>query len=199
MKRAERPRGHRTKKELAERADTKAVSGGLPVRPQGLSRNVRNWWAKLTEELAGRLTPDDGDALLALAQAKAGKDVATADVLLARFMARPAPEKPTLPVLVDPPAPVPPQPGAPDCAAVAKAYAVDVTTGVIVAGKFVKLAAQRFLNDLEHGPERGITFDSAAAQRVVDYLSRISLPMGGIQDPKLEEGTVQILVGNKPN
>jgi phage terminase large subunit-like protein len=175
MKRADRPRGHRTRKELAERADAKAASGGLPVRPQGLSRNVRNWWAKLIEELAGRLTTEDGDALLALAQAKAARDSATADLLLARFLSRPAPERPTPSAPVAPTEPVPLQPGAPDCAAVAKAYAVDVTTGVIVAGKFVKLAAQRFLNDLEHGPERGITFDPAAAQCVVDYLTHLSL------------------------
>lgn len=181
MKRAERPRGHRTKKELAERGDTKAASGGLPVRPQGLSRNVRNWWAKLTEDLAGRLNPGDVDALLALAQAKAGKDTATADLLLTRFMARPAPERPTreetaapLSILPDSGAAVLPQPG-PDCAAVAKAYAVDVTTGQIVAGKLVKQAAQRFLDDLRDGPARRITFDPAAAQHVVDYLSRLAL------------------------
>jgi phage terminase large subunit-like protein len=177
MKRAVKVHGHRTKEELANRADNKALTAGLPVRPQGLNRNLRNWWSKLVVELAGRLTPDDGDALLALAQAKAAKDSATADVLLARFMARPAPERPPLPAPVAPQpsaAPAPPV-SAPDCAAAAKCYAVDVISGVVVAGKLVRQAAQRFLDDLEHGPARGITFDPAAAQHVVDYLSRLAL------------------------
>src|SRR6266478_6563803 len=75
---------------------------------------------------------------------------------------------------VEEPKPEPPAASA-DCAAIAKQYAQDVVSGAIVAGKFVRLACQRFLNDLEKGAERSLVFDAAAAQRVVDYLNRLKL------------------------
>jgi phage terminase large subunit-like protein len=52
---------------------------------------------------------------------------------------------------------------------VAVNYAKDVISGAIVAGKLVKLAAKRFLRDLKNGHERGLFFDIAAAQHVVDF------------------------------
>lgn len=52
---------------------------------------------------------------------------------------------------------------------VAIKYAEDVYTGAIVAGNLLKLAAKRFLRDLKYGPERGLWYDEAAAQHVVDF------------------------------
>ncbi|HCN7970028.1 TPA: hypothetical protein N6713_003497 [Escherichia coli] len=37
-------------------------------------------------------------------------------------------------------------------------YAERVVAGEIVAGEFVRLACQRFLDDLKYGEERGIYF-----------------------------------------
>lgn len=48
-------------------------------------------------------------------------------------------------------------------------YAKDVDTGAIVAGKYVKLAAKRFLEDLECAHLRGIFFDEEDAQHAVDF------------------------------
>jgi len=51
----------------------------------------------------------------------------------------------------------------------AERYARDVVDGRIVAGKWVKLACARHLRDLSEGPARGLYFDTAAAQRVIDF------------------------------
>lgn len=48
-------------------------------------------------------------------------------------------------------------------------YANDVISGAILAGKYVKLAAKRFLEDLEHGHERNLFFDTKDAQHAVDF------------------------------
>lgn len=48
-------------------------------------------------------------------------------------------------------------------------YAQDVLSGRIVACRYVKLACQRFLDDLQHGEARGIYFDVDAAQHAVDF------------------------------
>ncbi|EBN0073468.1 terminase large subunit, partial [Salmonella enterica subsp. enterica serovar Virchow] len=37
-------------------------------------------------------------------------------------------------------------------------YAEQVVAGEIVTGELIRLACQRFLDDLEYGPERGIYF-----------------------------------------
>lgn len=50
-----------------------------------------------------------------------------------------------------------------------EAYARAVLNGSIVSGKFVQLACQRFLDDLESGEARGIYFDEEAAQHAVDF------------------------------
>lgn len=50
-------------------------------------------------------------------------------------------------------------------------YARDVVEGRVVAGKWVKLACERHLRDLEDGPSRGLWFDGAAADRVVRYFA----------------------------
>lgn len=48
-------------------------------------------------------------------------------------------------------------------------YMSGVLDGSIPAGKWIRLAVQRHLNDLESGEERGIWFDRSAAQHVIDY------------------------------
>lgn len=60
-----------------------------------------------------------------------------------------------------------------DAYKVAVSYATDVITGANVTGKLLKLAAKRFIQDLKFGPARGITFDKAAAQHVVDFFGTL--------------------------
>lgn len=48
-------------------------------------------------------------------------------------------------------------------------YAERVVSGEIVAGELVRLSCQRFLNDLEHGPDRGVYFNEDRAQHILDF------------------------------
>ena len=48
-------------------------------------------------------------------------------------------------------------------------YAEAVVSGVVVAGRLVRLACERHLRDLEHGHERGLHFDEEAAQYAIDF------------------------------
>lgn len=48
-------------------------------------------------------------------------------------------------------------------------YANKVTSGEIVACNMVKLACKRFLNDIEHGHERGLKFDEKAADHAIKF------------------------------
>jgi len=52
-------------------------------------------------------------------------------------------------------------------------YAKAVLSGAEIAGPHVKAACQRHLNDLEHGPSRGFTFDLATAKRVIRFFERL--------------------------
>lgn len=52
---------------------------------------------------------------------------------------------------------------------IAVGYAKDVKSGKVAAGRLVRLACQRFLDDLRSGKGRGLHFDESAAQRVVDF------------------------------
>lgn len=52
-------------------------------------------------------------------------------------------------------------------------YARDVASGKIVAGKFVRLAAKRHLDDLKAGPKRGLSWDQAAADRAIDFFPAV--------------------------
>jgi len=49
------------------------------------------------------------------------------------------------------------------------AYAEDVLTGRIVAGPHVRNACRRHLDDMKHGPARGLTWDLAAAMRFIRF------------------------------
>ena len=50
-------------------------------------------------------------------------------------------------------------------------HAKDVLSGKIVSGEFVKLAAQRHLDDLKN--DRGLTFDVAAAERAIRFFPSV--------------------------
>ena len=52
-------------------------------------------------------------------------------------------------------------------------YAVDVESGDIPACKWVHHACRRFLDDLEHGHERGLAFDVEKAQDVLDFFDHV--------------------------
>jgi len=174
----DRVQGHRTKAELAGR-----INDALPVRPQGLKRAVRDWWAKAIDEFRSVLTPADDSLLLSYCLARHSKDKGAADGIAAQFRARPGYKPSATPAAEDAPAgsstqglPLPaPIESGPDCADAADAYARDVLAGRIVAGKLVKQACQRFLDDIAEGPARGIAFDRSAAQHCADYLYRLGL------------------------
>ncbi|WP_020475249.1 terminase large subunit [Zavarzinella formosa] len=57
-------------------------------------------------------------------------------------------------------------------------YARDVVEGKIVAGKWVKLACQRHLDDLENAHERGLWFDERAATAVFRFFALLRLAKG---------------------
>lgn len=48
-------------------------------------------------------------------------------------------------------------------------YARMVLNGTIVAGPYVRLACKRHLDDLVHGPKRGLIWDVRAARRAIDF------------------------------
>ncbi|UXA35589.1 terminase TerL endonuclease subunit [Proteus vulgaris] len=59
-------------------------------------------------------------------------------------------------------------------------YAEQVVAGEIVACELVRLACQRFLNDLEHGPERGIYFIEDRAQHILEFYNFIPHVKGAL-------------------
>lgn len=59
-------------------------------------------------------------------------------------------------------------------------YAERVLSGEIVAGELVRLACQRFLNDLEQGPERGIYFNEERAQHILDFYNFVPHVKGAL-------------------
>lgn len=59
------------------------------------------------------------------------------------------------------------------------AYAKAVVKGKKIAGPHVRDACKRHLADLEHGAERGLHFDKAAAQRAIDYYRHVLRLNGG--------------------
>lgn len=58
------------------------------------------------------------------------------------------------------------------------AYAEQVVRGEIVAGKPVRLAAQRHLDDIEAAHERGITWCEARAEHAVDFIQNLKHSKG---------------------
>jgi len=57
-------------------------------------------------------------------------------------------------------------------------YAQRVLSGEILASKFVRQAAERFLGDLEDGHKRGIFYDSEAAQHITDFFGLLKHSKG---------------------
>ena len=51
----------------------------------------------------------------------------------------------------------------------AEQYARDVIDGKIITSKWVRLACERHVHDLEHGHERGLWFDVESAERVLKF------------------------------
>lgn len=59
------------------------------------------------------------------------------------------------------------------------AYALDVCEGKIVAGPHVRNACRRHLDDREHGHERGLVWDQAAAMDVINFFPDVLRLNGG--------------------
>lgn len=76
----------------------------------------------------------------------------------------------------------------PDAANTALKYAQDVLSGAIVAGKYVRLAAERFLLDLQNQKE--FYFNPEAAQRAVDFFGFLKHTKGAWSKKKETAGFV---------
>ncbi|MCU6671160.1 terminase large subunit [Enterobacteriaceae bacterium H4N4] len=59
-------------------------------------------------------------------------------------------------------------------------YAERVLSGEIVAGELVRLSCQRFLKDLEYGPERGVYFNKDRAQHILDFYNFVPHVKGAL-------------------
>ena len=59
-----------------------------------------------------------------------------------------------------------------------RAYADAVLAGEVVAGRLVRLACGRHLDDLAHGAERGLVWDAEAAADKIAFFSFLNLPTG---------------------
>ncbi|HYI66370.1 MAG TPA: terminase TerL endonuclease subunit [Candidatus Limnocylindrales bacterium] len=73
------------------------------------------------------------------------------------------------------------------------AYADAVVSGQIVAGPWVRLAAQRHLRDLEDGHKRGLVWDQEAADYAIAFFSYLRLPEGDIGDDGTVDGDPFVL------
>ena len=62
--------------------------------------------------------------------------------------------------------------------AIVHKYIDDVLFGTSPACKYLKLAVQRHLNDLEHGHERGLEFDPGAGQKAIDFIELLKHSKG---------------------
>ena len=60
----------------------------------------------------------------------------------------------------------------------AEIYAADVLAGRVLACRWVRMACQRFLDDLEHAGERGFWFDPPAADRAIEFFGHLRLWKG---------------------
>ena len=54
-----------------------------------------------------------------------------------------------------------------------EAYATAVVENRLVTGRLVRLACERHLRDLVEGPDRGLRWDRAAAQRALDFFPAV--------------------------
>ena len=58
-------------------------------------------------------------------------------------------------------------------------YALDVTTGKVLAGPDIRNACARHIRDLENGPARGLFWDVEAVSRVINFFARVLKLNGG--------------------
>ncbi len=58
-------------------------------------------------------------------------------------------------------------------------YALDVTTGKVLAGPDIRNACARHIRDLENGPARGLFWDVEAVRRVINFFARVLKLNGG--------------------
>ncbi|MGB6230829.1 MAG: terminase TerL endonuclease subunit [Litorimonas sp.] len=61
-------------------------------------------------------------------------------------------------------------------------YARDVVLGKIVAGRYVRLQAERHLRDLKEGKARGLTWDRAAAERAIGFFPAVLTISEGMKE-----------------
>jgi phage terminase large subunit-like protein len=122
---------------------------GIPPRPVDLSKAEEDLWESYTCRLNEMqvLATSDTDLVLCMIRAKLTGDATTSRRVVAIFEQREIP----------------------DAYLEADQYATNVLDGTITAGKYIKLAAQRWKNDLLR---EDIYYDAAAAQHVVNFLSR---------------------------
>ncbi|MEM7935572.1 terminase large subunit, partial [Morganella morganii subsp. sibonii] len=65
-------------------------------------------------------------------------------------------------------------------------YAEQVVAGEIVTGELIHLACQRFLDDLERGPERDIFFIEERAQHILDFYQFVPHVKGALAGKPIE-------------
>lgn len=65
-------------------------------------------------------------------------------------------------------------------------YAERVVAGEIIACEFVRLACQRFLDDLAHGEERGIFFSEPRAQHILNFYKFVPHVKGALAGQPIE-------------
>jgi len=152
-----------------------ALEARRPETPVGLNQKEVEGFERLCEILEDegcQIAPSDGPVLVDVVRLVQARDFDHADAILNPIRTR------TPVAVAEQPLPQAPKtPAPPDAAVVSKAYAVDVISGTILAGKLVRQAAERFLDDLKTGNARGLTFDASAAQRCVNYIAGIGLEL----------------------
>lgn len=137
--------------------------------PEDLPTELFAVWTEQSLNIEGlgvRLTPEDALPFYALVRAAASGDSESYTAILRQFESRIVSAGRL--AKSDELAPIP------DALETAKAYAIAIGDGSIVAGRFIKMAAKRFLDDLQRSD---ISFDSKAAQHVVDYICRLGLTL----------------------
>jgi phage terminase large subunit-like protein len=162
---------HLSKIEQARRLQLERRRPSVPV---GLNQAEVEAFDKVCDKLEeqGCLSLPDGPAIVDLIRFVHAGDLERADTIFNSLLSRATPavagQEPTPPPKVIRP---------PDALTIARAYADDLVSGTIPAGKLARLAAKRFLDDLATGAERGLTFDSSAAQRCVNYITALGLEL----------------------
>jgi phage terminase large subunit-like protein len=74
-----------------------------------------------------------------------------------------------------------------------RGYAEGVVSGDVVAGPWVRLAAERHLRDLEDGHKRGLVWDQELADYGLEFFAHLRLPEGDIEEDGTVDGTPFVL------